>query len=138
MFTECSHQHTTKTGGLWVRGQDETPGLVTCANGTQQVKMQCNHCGFRSSPLPYRLVRAWGIRREDIGWEKANDLRTEYAPCVFEGCIVTPTEYHHFAPRNTFGDEADLWPVAPLCRAHHVEWHQRMDGYRWQKPGVAA
>lgn len=135
--TPCSLRHTRKTEGLWVRGEDERPGLITCGNGTQQVKMLCNGCGHTSSPLPYKLVRAWGIRREDIAWEKVNEP-IEYAPCVVEGCTVTPTELHHFAPRNTFGVECDLWPVSPLCREHHVEWHRRMDGYRWQRPGVAA
>lgn len=136
MFTPCVHQHTTKSHGQWIRGTDETPGLVVCANGTHQVKMQCS-CGHRSSPLPYRLVRAWGIRREDIAWEKVHEP-AEYPPCVVAGCGATPTELHHFAPRNTFGADAELWPVSPLCRPHHVEWHRRMDGYAWQKPGVAA
>lgn len=133
----CPKQHTTKADGRWIRGDDEAPGLVVCGNGAQQVKMQCNHCGHRSSPLPYKLVRTWRIRRKDIAWTKQNDPN-EYLPCVREGCDVTPTELHHFAPRNTFGGEADLWPVAPLCRTHHIEWHQRMDGYRWQRPGIEA
>jgi hypothetical protein len=25
-----------------------------------------------------------------------------------------------------FGDEADDWPMALLCRPHHEEWHRRM------------
>lgn len=134
---QCLQRHTAKANGLWSRGDDETPGLVICGNGAQQVKMQCNACGHRSSPLPYKLIRAWGIQREDIGWTKQNET-IEYPPCVYDGCETVPTEIHHFAPRNTFGDEADLWPVAPLCREHHVEWHRRMDGYRWQRAGVAA
>lgn len=135
MFTQCSSQHTTKTEGRWVRGHDETPGLVICANGAQQVKMQCNLCGHRSGPLPYRLIHAWGIKRTDVGWEQVNDP-AEYPPCVVEGCGAVPTELHHFAPRNTFADHADLWPVSPLCRLHHIEWHRRMDGYRWQRPAA--
>jgi 5-methylcytosine-specific restriction endonuclease McrA len=38
-------------------------------------------------------------------------------------CGKTGTEYHHFAPRHLFGDEADKWPGVYLCRPHHTEWH---------------
>lgn len=134
----CPRRHTTKTGGLWVRGDDETPGLVICGNGVQQVKLRCNHCGHKSSPLPYKLVHSWRIERTDIGWTQTNTPYT-YPPCVVLGCGAVPTELHHFAPRNTFGaDEADRWPVLPLCPPHHREWHTRMDGYRRNAPGAAA
>ncbi len=32
-------------------------------------------------------------------------------------------EYHHWAPHHLFGDEADKWPAAYLCKKHHEQWH---------------
>lgn len=55
----------------------------------------------------------------------------ERDPCCVRGCADTDTEYHHFAPYNTFANDADNWPCLPVCRTHHREWHMRMDGYRW-------
>jgi hypothetical protein len=34
-------------------------------------------------------------------------------------------EIHHWAPRALFKD-ADMWPVAYLCRECHSRWHQAM------------
>lgn len=33
------------------------------------------------------------------------------------------TETHHFAPRHLFGDEAELWKTAELCKTCHKRWH---------------
>ncbi len=34
------------------------------------------------------------------------------------------TDMHHFAPKHLFGDDADNWPTAQLCRACHTLWHR--------------
>jgi hypothetical protein len=135
-WQQCQLQHSSKVDGTWRRGTDETPGKVTCANGAIQVKMRCNACGSKSGALPYLVVREWGISEDDCLWQVVNPPY-EHQPCVVEDCGAVPTEWHHFAPRNTFGTEADLWPVLPLCVAHHRAWHQRMDGYRWHRKAVA-
>lgn len=134
---QCHLRHSCKREGLWQRGDDETPGIVHQSDGGFQIKMRCNACGAKSGALPRGLIDAWGITPDRFGWSKTNEPR-EHEPCVVEGCGLTPTEYHHFAPRNTFGVEADQWPVLPLCVAHHRAWHQRMDGYRWHRKGAAA
>ena len=33
-------------------------------------------------------------------------------------------EYHHWAPRFLFGDEADKWLTSRLCKECHDRWHQ--------------
>jgi hypothetical protein len=135
--SSCSNAHTHSTHGRWNRGADEVLGVIICADGRRQYKMRCVACGTTGTPIPTRQLDAWGITPADIGWTQTN-TPGEYPPCCYAGCPVTPTELHHFSPRNTFGDDADNWPCLPLCRDHHVEWHQRMDGYRWHRKGVAA
>ena len=134
---QCPSAHSTPRGGHWTRGANEALGVIICSNGTRQHKMRCRTCGTTGSPIPARQLSAWGLTPADIEWTRANAPQ-QYEPCVYSGCTVTPTEYHHFAPRNTFGSDADSWPCLPVCRAHHVEWHQRMDGYRWHRKGAAA
>lgn len=57
-----------------------------------------------------------------------NDYRPQNPPCVV--CGGSGTEEHHWAPRNIFGEDANMWPMSYLCRMHHTEWHDRMDGYK--------
>jgi hypothetical protein len=133
----CTARHTVPNQGRWVRGEREALGVIICANGTRQHKMRCLLCGTTGSPIPTRQLDAWGLTPADITWQHTN-AAGDYPPCSYRDCPVTPTELHHFSPRNTFGDDADNWPVLPLCREHHVHWHQRMDGYRWHRKGIAA
>lgn len=133
----CPAQHSVSNGHTWTRGENEALGVIICADGRPMYKLRCRVCGTAGTPVSTRLLAAWGLGPADLEWEQRNEPR-RYDPCVVANCGVTPTEYHHFAPRNTFGDEADSWPYLPLCRAHHVEWHTRMDGYRWHRKGVAA
>lgn len=136
---DCPLAHSVKVypPGEWVRGDDEEFGVVVLSNGKAQVKTRCRGCGAKSSALPNDIIGRWTLTLADFTWSKTNDPR-EYDPCSVQDCAVTPTEYHHFAPRNTFGSaDANRWPVLPLCRGHHVQWHQRMDGYAWHRKGVA-
>jgi hypothetical protein len=51
-------------------------------------------------------------------------------------CGKPGTEYHHWAPRHKFGDEADSWPGAYLCKKHHDQWHQIVTPTMCIKPQV--
>ena len=134
---QCDAAHSIPRNGSWTRGDNETLGVIICANGSRQHKMLCQTCQTTGSPIPTRQLEAWGLAPTDIRWTRTNTPGV-YPPCSYRGCRTTPTELHHFSPRNTFGGDADNWPCLPLCRAHHVEWRQRMDGYRWHRAGVAA
>lgn len=131
----CTNQHTASSGRLWTRGNDESLGVIICADGRPQYKLRCRACNTTGSPVGRSLLEAWGYTPDSLEWHQVNEAR-QYDPCSVKDCATTPTEYHHFAPRNIFGAEADEWPYLPLCRPHHVEWHQRMDGYRWHQPGT--
>lgn len=40
-------------------------------------------------------------------------------------CGNLGAELHHWAPSAIFND-ADLWPMSPLCRECHTTWHAAM------------
>lgn len=44
-------------------------------------------------------------------------------PCDVKGCSNIGAEYHHFSPSHLFGDAADNYPTANLCKYHHDNWH---------------
>ena len=47
-------------------------------------------------------------------------------PC--EHCGNTEgVEYHHYAPKELFGNDCNNWPIGPLCITCHVLWHQTMN-----------
>lgn len=130
----CPEEHAEKLHGLWRRGTNNSLGVVVQSNGRPIWKLVCRYCGQTSSALPVALVvGAWGFAEHDIEWQRENDPYDAHPPCERLGCTAAVTEYHHFAPYNTFPMEADQWPTAYLCREHHIEWHRRMDGYRWHR-----
>lgn len=134
-LVECSLRHSKKTYDMksgwfgWVRGDNEDFGILIQGNGRGKYRMQCRNCGHRSSDIPRAIIQAWGLIDKPFDWVDIKPTNT-YEPCSYSGCDTPETEYHHFAPRNTFSDDADNWPVLPLCVKHHREWHNRMDGYR--------
>jgi hypothetical protein len=130
----CPSSHSIVTPAGWIRGTDEAVEQIICADGREQFKMRCRRCQTTGGPISPATLNSWGLNRSHIEIVRHNEPRP-YDPCSYRGCGVTPTEYHHFAPRNTFGPDADSWPCLPLCREHHVGWHQTMDGYRWHRKG---
>lgn len=129
----CPFSHTVKRDGTWRRGDaPEAPILITQANGVQQTKLQCVHCGQATGALPAALTARWNLGTPT----EMRDNRGQDT-CSVATCDSREIEWHHFAPRAVFTTEADDWPVMPLCRPHHTEWHRRMDGYRWTRRAIA-
>lgn len=131
----CDGPHAEKRDGRWRYPQGRTAiRKFVKLNGSINYELVCtiNGCRFRSSPIP-SAAAATLTRKLPV-------LETRYADqsdatCCYQGCDSSAIEWHHFAPRNTFGEESDRYPVQPLCRDHHRHWHQVMDGYRWRKAG---
>ncbi len=132
----CPSAHSVTDGRTWTRGTNEGVEQIICADGREMFKMRCRDCDTAGGPVSPALLNGWGLNRGDIEFRRTKEPHV-YEPCCVDGCGATPTEYHHFAPRNTFGADADDWPVLPLCRTHHVQWHRRMDGYRWHRRAAA-
>lgn len=128
----CPERHAVKNRdtGTWQRGTDDALGYIIQGNGILSYRLTCRTCGTRSSSVPKTVAEHLVRNGTPIEWTQVNQPRSKPG-CAVTGCTDPGVDNHHFAPRNTFGAEAEAWPVLPLCRRHHVEWHQRMDGYRW-------
>jgi hypothetical protein len=128
----CPHTHTRKDYtdgvGTWIRGSAATFGVLVQGDGRAKYRARCEACGLVSTDIPVATLREWG-GADLIEWSIERP-GNDYEACSVLGCDSAGVEWHHFAPRNTFGSDADLWPVLPLCHGHHAEWHARMDGYK--------
>lgn len=91
-------------------------------SGTSQVYWKCLRCKRNANGpgkfIEHSKITKYGIKIENIPVEK--DYRTER--CAV--CGALGAEYHHWAPRHLFGDDADKWPGAHLCNKHHTLWHR--------------
>lgn len=134
-WLHCDTPHARKVDGEWVRGARDLYQLVVAANGIGQIRVRCADCNQPCGFLPRDVWRNWQAAGAVLSGGQVN-APTVYPPCSYKDCDIKPTEYHHFAPYNTFGNDADSWPYLPLCREHHHQWHRTMDGYRWHRRGI--
>ena len=123
----------TTPNGLWRRGSNTAIGMLQQGNGTIKWRGRCRTCLTESSDIPTSVIEAWGLNT--IEWTRVT-TPNQYPTCAVHSCDQPGTDNHHFAPYNTFGSAAGDWPTAPLCRTHHLDWHQTMDGYRWHRKGI--
>ncbi len=113
---------------------DSYLGLIIKSNATCSYLA---HCGVCDAKVPTtKALHQSQLHR--LVYVDDSPFSREHRTCSVTGCRAVGIEMHHFAPRNTFGADADNWPVLPLCRHHHRQWHETMDGYRWHKPGEFA
>lgn len=129
----CDGPHPEMHDGRWryPKGRTAIRKFIK-SNGTVNYELVCtiSGCTFNSSPIPNTAAERL--------LERLPVLPTRNSPpsghtCCYDKCGSTHVEWHHFAPRNTFGAEADNFPVQPICREHHLHWHQQMDGYQWRR-----
>ena len=96
-------------------------GKRIISNGTYQVIDYCIRCMCNANKthiLSHKQV-------EDLGdLPILGDYAKDAPPCDICGSR-DGTEYHHWAVRHIFKDDADQWPGAFLCRSHHSEWHKK-------------
>lgn len=106
-------------------------GVVIISSGAKVVRLMCRSCG-KNAIRPGFNFKASAFNLDEL--PIIDDYRENNPPCSV--CDKSGTEYHHFAPRNVFGAEADRWPGAWLCVKHHREWHDRMSGYSYSSKGI--
>lgn len=128
-------QHAYKIdGNRWSYPTDRTAiRMFIKSNGVVNYEFVCtvNGCRWHSAAIPNELAKS-ALKKLPI----LEPRQSDYAGidvCGYRGCESTDVERHHYAPRNTFGFEADNFPCLPLCRDHHRYWHQKMDGYQWRQ-----
>ena len=129
----CEGPHPEIHEGKWryPKGRTAIRKFIK-SNGVTNYELVCavNGCRYKSSPIPNSGAESL------LGKLPIIEPRYSSAPehiCGYQGCQSTEVEWHHYAPYNTFGREADNYPCLPLCRAHHRYWHQQMNGYQWNR-----
>lgn len=132
----CDGPHPELHNGKWRYPQGRTAiRKFIKVNGAVNYELVCTTtgCRFKSSPIPSaaapHLVNKLPVLEDRLAGSVGH-------VCCYDGCESREIEWHHFAPYNTFGAEADRFPIQPLCRDHHRHWHQTMDGYQWRKAGT--
>ena len=98
-----------------------TYGVVIISSGAKAVRARCQVCG--KPPTKNDPSYAQKDRKVTELSVFSAELFEKSEPCSV--CGQLGTEWHHFAPRHLFED-ADRWPTAYLCRAHHREWHDKL------------
>ena len=100
-------------------------------NGAEVIVARCSNC----NRVP-NMKQPFLPKSEHLNWKDypLYEDRTECQPrCMVTGCQRHDTEWHHFAPRALFGDEADDYQQAWLCQYHHDRWHQITKTGKWTK-----
>lgn len=90
-------------------------------NGVTFIYWECPS-GHAITKTPKWLPHSEVTKYVDISTLPVVEDYSDLEKCVV--CGDRSTEWHHFAPRYLFGDAADNWPGAHLCRYHHMLWHQ--------------
>lgn len=83
--------------------------------------LQCNRLATKETCIPKRRFTDGQIANMAI----EHDYSQHDNVCCVKGCNRHDVEWHHFAPRSLFSQEADDWPGGWLCAKHHREWHER-------------
>jgi len=64
------------------------------------------------------------------------DTREGNGECSYKPCISTVTVNHHYGFKRIFNvedfEEANCWPVLPLCEEHHDYFHKKVEVY-WKE-----
>lgn len=81
------------------------------------VVVACARCGQGRSLLPHDDVRRAGIDIDGL------PLLGDYRGSLCIRCGALGAEMHHWAPQALF-DDADDWPIDPLCPSCHARWHR--------------
>lgn len=131
---KCQHPHAHTSSDGWDIPDDALLGVMIKTNGLSVYKMRCSECGKESSPIPTSMAeKMMADDGKKVTWMRGPSWTPPQ--CEVDGCTAPGGECHHWAPWNVFGSEAIKWPTAQLCRDHHREWHDRMDGYRRNEKG---
>lgn len=99
-------------------------------SGAIAIAAYCLSCGRVATKDAYIPKRRFSLAQID---EMAieHDYSNSALVCCVEGCTNHDVEWHHFAPKGIFGEDAEKWPKAWVCKAHHDDWHKRTKTGAW-------
>jgi len=98
-------------------------------NGSQNIVYVCDECGRHMDQRQIywpKSILAGDIENLPI----LADARGDEC-CAVTGCVGKDVEWHHWAPKEFWGADADYWPKVYLCRYHHRLWHDVMSGIKF-------
>jgi len=100
------------------------------SNEQYQIKTFCLHC---RDCLGHVLPKKWFTKKQlaELRLERTNNPDNSLDEC--ECCHgLAFCEWHHWAPREFFGEDCERWPTSVLCQECHVLWHRTMNQTRRQ------
>lgn len=97
-------------------------GFAFRKNGSKVFPLYCEDCGQETGKLINKEnANSVNYILKEIVFTSSNTGYLNKIKCYV--CGDENVEAHHFAPKHLFGDEAEKWPVAYLCKFHHKKWH---------------
>ena len=117
------HQRKLEEAEAWCDGERRRHRYakqlyrVINAGGHLGVVVACARCSQGRSLVPLDDIRRTGLDPDDL--PLLDDRRGSL--CI--RCGTLGAELHHWAPQALF-DDAESWPVDPLCPACHSRWHR--------------
>ena len=96
---------------------------IISASGVSMVSWNCI-AGSHAIDRPMKYISHETIRATtSIDIDRLPVMENYSGREICAVCGNPYTELHHFAPRHLFGNDADNWPMAYLCKKHHDLWH---------------
>lgn len=131
MTISCANPHSQQiTKYHWRVHRSNMLGVIIQADGRRKYVIRCPECDLNLG-TPTHAIADELIRRGYSPVIIRINSPSNYSPCAYRDCGNPGIDRHHWAPRNVFGIwDCDNWPVSFLCKDHHREWHNRMDGYQ--------
>lgn len=138
-------------------GSEVICAFRTVKNGHKHItalctKIDCHHdypVNGRRRYVPFKHSGGYNISQADLDFIQTQGSQfgikfVEVGPtgdmptCGYQGCESNVVEMHHIMPKG-YADDADDWPIVPLCPYHHNKWHatltaallRRAASYNW-------
>jgi hypothetical protein len=123
----CPFRHATWNSTLkqWIFPKTKTfeLGGFIKTNGIIAFRVRCVGCGTTSGEIKKKDF----INLTELGVQythtRDNHSNADLHICQVKGCGRTDIEMQHWMPQAILGEEANLWPITPLCVDHHRQWH---------------
>jgi DNA-directed RNA polymerase subunit M/transcription elongation factor TFIIS len=113
-------------------------GITNIASGATVYPIYCDACGEVFAKYVKKII-AQEYAKENgplkyVKTKTAEYIEKKQIQIKCEVCDANEGELHHWAPQYLFGDEANRWPVAYLCRTCHRKWHDLVTPNMSKKP----
>ena len=103
-------------------------GITNIVSGATVYPLYCGDCNkvftqYIKKNIAQEYERTHG-KLKYVETDTAKHIKQKAILIKCEVCGKGEAEKHHWSPRHLFGDEAERWPTAMLCRSCHQRWHK--------------